>query len=132
MTGESVFHKVKQIIVINDALKMSKQKCVFLAGKASVGAFSEAHSDIKKSWLYEARPKLILNAFDESDLLDLLSKAQRRRLPVYPIMDSTHVNASTIACLGIGPARNAEMDELLGVLNFYRWVHENAAYSRLP
>jgi len=133
MSDTPGFHKVKQIIVVNESLNMSKQKKVFLVGRASVGAFSEARSDVKKTWLYESRPKLVLDAFDEKDLQDLFFKAQRRRLPVYLVMDGDQAaQTGAIACLGIGPASNAEIDALMGVLSFYQWIHQNAVYERLP
>lgn len=130
MTDTSTFHKVKQLIVVNESLKMSKQKRVFYVSRASIDAFSAARSDVKKTWLYESRPKLVVDAFDEKDLQDLFSKAQRRKLPVALVMDVGQFASGGIACLGVGPASNAEMDELLGVLNFYRWIHENAVYAK--
>lgn len=131
MSDAPVFHKVKQLIVVNESLMMSKQKQVFYVSRASIGAFTEARSDVKKTWLYESRPKLILDAFDEQDLQDLLSKARLRKLPAFAVMDVGQHATGGIACLGIGPASNAEIDALLGVLTFYRWIRENAVYANL-
>ena len=131
MSDAPVFHQVKQLIVVNQSLNMSKQKRVFYVSRASVDAFSAARSDVKKAWLFESRPKLVVDAFDDKDLQDLLSKAQRRKLPVALVMDVGQFATGNIACLGIGPVSNADVDALLGVLNFYRWVHEHAVYANL-
>jgi peptidyl-tRNA hydrolase len=133
MFTAQVFHNMKQIIVINEALKAPEEKRVAQVARASVGAFLEAGKNARKTWLHEGRPKVVLNAFDEEDLQDLLSKAERRRLPIYLVGDTGQAATSTgsVACLGIGPACDTLVDELMEVLNFYRWVRENVANAKL-
>jgi peptidyl-tRNA hydrolase len=75
-----------------------------------------------------------LGAFDQKDLQDLLAKAERLKLPVYLVGDRGQAAASvtdTLACIGIGPAPDAQIDELAAVVSFYRWVRENAVFGRV-
>lgn len=126
-------HNMKQIIVINEALQPSEGKRVAQVARASVGAFLEAGKNARKTWLHEGRPKIVLNVFDTKDLQDLLSKAERRRLPVYLVGETgqTATAASNATCLAIGPAKDTQIDELMEILNFYCWVHENVLNARL-
>ena len=115
------------MIVLNDALGLSEERWGAQVAYASIGAFIESGRSNRKAWLKEGRPKTVLSAFDEKDLRDLLSNAERLKLPVYVVGEQGRVAslADTLFCLGIGPAPNAQIDKLTGVLNFYRWVREN-------
>ena len=124
---------MKQIIVVNTILKMPEGKRIAQVARASIGAFLEAGRDARKTWLHEGRPKIVLNAFDTKDLQDLLSKAERRKLPVYLVGETGQAAAAVnnVACLGIGPAHDSQINELMKILNFYCWVHENVVNVRL-
>ncbi len=132
MLTAQVFHNMKQIIVINKVLEQPEEKRVAQMARASIGAFLEAGKDARKTWLHEGSPKTVLNVFNKKDLQDLLSKAERRRLPIYLVGETGQATATLDAavCLGIGPASDTQIDALMDVLNFYSWVRENLVDTR--
>ena len=127
MTTSQILNHMKQMIVVNDSLGLSEETWVAQVACASIGAFIESGLRNRKAWLKEGRPRTVLSAFDEKDLRDLLSNAERLKLPVYLVGEQGRAASptDTLACLGIGPAPDAQIDKLTGVLNFYRWVRQN-------
>lgn len=133
MYTAQIVHNMKQIIIINQALKLPEERWTIQVAQASAGAFLEADKDARKTWLKEGKPRIVLNVFDEKDLWDLLSKAEHRSLPTCLVEDTTGQAipaGSTFACLGIGPADDAQIDQLAEVLTLYRWVRENVVNAR--
>jgi PTH2 family peptidyl-tRNA hydrolase len=61
-------------------------------------------------------PKIVLSVFDEETLLRLYGATQQAHLPTYLVRDTgkTIVPAGTITCLGIGSARDADVDAACG------------------
>lgn len=109
--------KTKQIIIVNGMLKLSTEKLVTHLQQASAGAFRAADANARKMWLVAGRPKVIARTLGEDDFYDLLSRAQRRRLPFYRVGDGT---------LGIGPVCEMQIDQLTMLLDLYGWVRQNA------
>ena len=133
MTTTQSLQNMKQIIIVNETLKMPKKRRVAQMSQASIGAYFEAAKDAKKVWLKEGRQKIVLKALDQDDLQDLRSKAERHKLPICFIEHKTRAATATgmISCLGIGPVCDDQVDELLEVFNFYRWVRESALNARI-
>lgn len=133
MLTASVSQGMKQIIIINDALELPRKKRAAQIARASVGAYFEAGKDVKKAWLKEGRPKIVLNVLDEDDLQDLFTKAEKRKLPVCLVEDKVEQDsvASTIVCIGIGPVTETQVGQVMEVLNYYRWVRESALNARI-
>lgn len=133
MTTTQTLQNMKQIIIVNETLKMPKKRRVAQMSQASIGAYFEAGKDAKKVWLKEGRPKIVLQALDQDDLQDLRSKAERNKLPIYFVEHKTRAANSTgmIACMGIGPVADSQIDALIEVFNYYRWVRESALNARI-
>ena len=128
MDTVNIFQNVKQIIVVNETLKQPKKKRAAQMAQASAGAFFEAGKDVKKAWLKEGRPKIVLKALGADDLRDLLSKAEKRKLPIYLVEDKVRPSSATatVACLGIGPVCDEQVNQMMDIFNYYCWVRENA------
>ena len=109
---------VKQVIVVNALLRLPKGKLAAQVAHAAVGAFVEAHVEAQEAWLQDGMPKVVVEVPGEDDLLWLLEAARRRGIPATLVQDAgrTVVPAGTITCLGLGPAPEAEIDELTGNL----------------
>jgi len=128
-----VLNSMKQIIIVNSALELPEEKRAIQMARASAGAFLEADKDARKTWLQEGKPQVVLDACDEQDLRDLLSKARRRSLPICLVenaSDQAASDAQAFACLGIGPASDFQIDQLTEVFNYYRWLRENVSNQR--
>ena len=109
---------MKQVIVVNRSLNLPKGKLAAQVAHAAVAAFVEAGDDARVNWLEEGMPKVVLAAPDETELLRLLDLAVQAGIPASLIEDAgrTVVPSGTITCLGIGPADDAEIDQLTGDL----------------
>ncbi len=113
---------MKQIIVINDALKLPPGKLAAQVAHAAVAAFLEADSTARRRWLALGMPKVVVRCDSEADLLALEAQAEQARLPVAPIRDAGHtvVEAGTLTCIGFGPAPSEQLDAITGGLKLAR------------
>lgn len=119
MLGDARFRSMKQVIVVNEALRLPRGKLSAQVAHASVSAlFGAAHDDLR-TWLEEGMPKVVLRAEDEAQLLELERQATEAQLPAVLIRDAgrTVVAPGTVTCLGIGPAADAAIDALTGTLH---------------
>ncbi len=109
---------MKQVIVVNQSLKLPKGKLAAQVAHASVGAFVEAGDDARVNWLEEGMPKVVLQVEDAPDLLTLYDQALQLGLPACLVEDAgrTVVPAGTLTCLGLGPAYDEDIDQLTGDL----------------
>lgn len=109
---------MKQVIVVNAALKLPKGKLAAQVAHGAVGAYLETGEDDQQAWLDEGMPKIVLAAPDEETLLRLEVLARERGLPCCLIEDAgrTVIPEGTITCLGLGPALDACIDEITGDL----------------
>ena len=131
MPATQTFQNMKQMIIVNAALKLSSQKLATQMALASSGAFIEATKTDRKIWLKEGRPKIVLKALSEDDLQDLLAKAERRNLPIFRVKDTDAPTTDGLTCIGIGPTSEAQIEELTTLLDFYGWVRQHALNARL-
>ncbi|MBI5295655.1 MAG: peptidyl-tRNA hydrolase [Chloroflexi bacterium] len=109
---------MKQVIVVNEVLKLPRGKLAAQVAHASVAAFLETEPRDQMAWLEEGMPKVVLKGEDETALRELEQKAATLGLPVCLIEDAgrTAVPEGTVTCLGIGPAEDAKIDEVTGEL----------------
>lgn len=109
---------MKQVIVVNQSLKLPKGKLAAQVAHAAVAAFVLAEEDARVHWLEEGMPKVVLQAADEAELAHLLELAVQAGIPAELIEDAgrTVVPAGTVTCLGLGPAPDDEIDHLTGEL----------------
>jgi len=113
---------MKQVIVVNEALKLPRGKLAAQVAHASVAALLEATADARRRWVEEGMPKVVLRCESEDELLALEAAAERAGLPAALIRDAGHtvVAADTVTCLGIGPATVSAIDALTGELKLVR------------
>jgi len=114
--------RVKQVIVVNESLRLPRGKLAAQVAHASVAALLDASNDALRSWLESGMPKVVLRADDEAQLTTLERQAIEAGLPTALIRDAGHtvVAPGTITCLGIGPAPVAAIDALTGTLRLVR------------
>ena len=109
---------MKQVIVVNASLRLPKGKLAAQVAHAAVGAFLEADAETQQAWLEEGMPKVVLRGNSTEELMGLQALAMQRHIPACLINDAgrTVVPAGTVTCVGLGPARDDEIDELTGAL----------------
>ena len=109
---------MKQVIVVNEALRLPRGKLSAQVAHAAVEAFINAAPEAQRSWLLAGMPKVVLQGSSEDELSELAQRASAAGLPVALIRDAgrTVVAPGTITCLGIGPSEEERVDRFTGVL----------------
>lgn len=109
---------MKQVIVVRRDLKMGKGKMSAQVAHASVGALGKCEREAAGEWESSGAKKVVLWAASLEELLELEKKAKRAKLPNFLVTDAgrTEFTEPTTTCLGIGPARESEIDALTGHL----------------
>ncbi len=106
----------KQAIVVRKDLGMSPGKTAAQVAHASVGAWKNADRKVSGAWESEGAKKVVLQVGDREELLEIKERAGK--LPTCLVKDAgmTELSPGTITCLGIGPAREEEIDRITGSL----------------
>ena len=114
--------EIKQVIVVNNALRLPRGKLAAQVAHAAVGAFVEAGEEMKQAWLKSGMAKIVLKVDAETDLISLYELAVYRNIPARLIRDAgkTVVVEGTLTCLGLGPAGDSTLDELTGQLKLLK------------
>jgi len=112
---------MKQAIVVRTDLKMGKGKVAAQVAHASLSA-AEAARERKAAWYdvwkEEGQAKIVLRVESEEELNALFRKARSSGLPASLVEDRglTQVEPGSVTCLAIGPAPDAELDKITGML----------------
>jgi PTH2 family peptidyl-tRNA hydrolase len=109
---------VKQVMVVNEALRLPCGKLAAQVAHASIGAFLGANDSDRVEWLSSGMTKIVLACESAQALLQLRDQAQAAGLPVFVVEDAgrTVVAAGTVTCLGIGPAADQAVATVTGAL----------------
>lgn len=113
---------MKQVIIINESLRLPRGKLAAQAAHASLAAFLSASPDNQQAWLNAGMPKIVLSAGSEQEVVEYYQKASATDLPAQLVHDEgkTVVPAGTITCVGIGPAPEGDIDKITGHLKLVR------------
>jgi peptidyl-tRNA hydrolase len=113
---------MKQVIVVNEALRLPRGKLAAQVAHGAVAAFLQAGPEAQERWLVAGMPKVVLRCESELELLQLEDRALGAGVPAVLIRDAgrTVVPAGTPTCLGIGPADAGALDALTGLLRLVR------------
>jgi peptidyl-tRNA hydrolase, PTH2 family len=113
---------MKQVIIINESLKLPRGKLAAQAAHASLAAFLTASPSNQQEWLKAGMPKIVLAAGSEQEVIEHYQNALAADLPTQLIRDAgrTVIPAGTITCAGIGPAPESEIDKITGHLKLVR------------
>ncbi len=115
---------MKQVIVVNSDLKISRGKWMAQACHASVEAgwkvFKHEPKTFRK-WRGLGQKKVVLKA-DEKTLFELLVSAKSLKIRSALIRDAglTELKPGTTTCLGLGPAEDKLLDKLIGSLSLFK------------
>ena len=109
---------MKQVIVVNAALRLPPGKLAAQVAHAAVGALLRSDRKALTAWLEAGMPKIVVQCASDDELQALAVKAEAAGLPLLLVRDAgrTVVAAGTPTCLGIGPAAPADIDPVTGAL----------------
>lgn len=107
----------KMVLVLRGEIRLTPGKAAVQVAHAAVMlvlAAQRRHETELERWLAEGQKKIAVVAPTLSDLEELQRMARGRGLLTVMVEDAglTEVPAGTRTCLGIGPARNEEVDAL--------------------
>lgn len=117
LCGENI-EFMKQVVIINESLKLPRGKLAAQVAHASVASFLAASSSHQQAWLEIGMPKVVFSASSEEEVIEYYQKALTANLPTQLIKDAgkTVITAGTITCVGIGPAPERDVDQITGHL----------------
>lgn len=103
---------MKQAIIVNKDVKMSKGKTAAQVAHASVTAYATSKDTLStKDWYKNSMTKVVLQA-DLNTLLAVAKGANENGIPVALIKDEgrTEIEPGTITCVAIGPTYEDLLD----------------------
>lgn len=108
--------RFKQVIVVRTDIKLSKGKLAAQVAHAAVTAADK--SPLKSDWMCEGQKKSVVKCNDLEELISIKERADRKGLATALIEDAGHtqVPSGTVTCLGVGPAKEKEIDDVTGHL----------------
>lgn len=94
------------------------KKCA-QAGHAAIVAYEKSTSTAQKAWMNEGQKKVVLKADSERVLFEMKSIAEFAGIAAALIQDAgmTEIPPGTITALGLGPAKNEDLDKITGNLS---------------
>ncbi len=100
----------KQVVVVNNELKMGRGKICSQVAHASLSAFLKTDVKEREEWIKEGMKKIILKG-DKKTIVLLFNKL-KRKFPCSLIKDAgkTQIKPGSITALGIGPIKSKEID----------------------
>lgn len=104
----------KQCIVIRSDLNLSTGKTAVQAAHASILAYDLAKRKHKTNWLRYGQKKVALKVKNLEELLSIRDRAKQLGLTFAIVADAglTEVPPGTVTALGIGPAKNKDLDKV--------------------
>ncbi|MFB6158421.1 MAG: aminoacyl-tRNA hydrolase [Candidatus Nanohalobium sp.] len=109
--------RLKQVIVLDEDLGISKGKQISQACHASLKSYKKASREICSDWEDQGSRKIALDIGDGS-LRERLEKAKSLQIPAALVQDAglTEVEPGTVTALGVGPAEEDKIDKITGDL----------------
>lgn len=103
----------KQAILLRKDLGMSNGKLVAQGSHASLGAYQNASDKERDAWTNQGQKKIVLEAA-EQEIQEKMSKARDMNVPYFKVKDAGHteIEPGTVTALGIGPAKENQLDKI--------------------
>jgi PTH2 family peptidyl-tRNA hydrolase len=112
---------LKQVIVVNEALRLPCGKLAAQVAHASIGAFLRTNEQDRAKWLSTGMAKVVLACDSDEALKTLYTLATEAGFPVFLVEDAgrTVIPSGTTTCLGIGPAATSAFAPITGSLRLF-------------
>lgn len=112
---------IKQVIVVNSDLDLSRGKLVSQACHGSLKAFRQSPEDLRSEWMSSGEKKIVLKASTER-LKSLESEFEDRSITSVTVRDAgrTEVEPGTLTCIAAGPEKESRLDSVTGELKLIK------------
>lgn len=109
---------MKQVIVIRKDLRASAGKMVAHGAHASLLAYQCTSWWTRWRWALEGQKKIVVRAETLGHFMEVASRAEAAGLPYSVVKDAgrTTFSEPTLTAIGIGPARDEDVDAVTGSL----------------
>ncbi len=111
----------KLVIIVRGDVQMSKGKVAAQAAHAAVESVLRSDdSRALEAWRDSGAKKVVLKAANLQELYQIKEAAKTQGLTSALITDAgrTEIAPGTVTCLGIGPAKETDIDKVSGNLKF--------------
>lgn len=110
--------RLKQVLVVDQSLRLPPGKLAAQVAHAAVLAFLQAAPPQQRAWYETGMAKVVLASENAEALIKLAEAAEGAGLSAALVRDAgrTVVSAGTVTCLGIGPGDAAQIDLITGGL----------------
>jgi len=108
----------KQAVVLRKDLDWNKGKMIAHALHAALGSLKLVDKEIILKWEEEGAKKVVLKVKDLKEINEIYKQAKKSKLPCCLIRDAglTQLKSGTVTALGIGPAKEKDIDKVTGKL----------------
>lgn len=112
---------MKQVIAARTDIGMGQGKLAAQVAHASLKAYEYADEDVKRRWKAEGQQKVVVKASGERELYQIAEEAKARGLPSAVIEDAgrTQLEPGTPTAVAVGPAPDADVDQITGDLSLF-------------
>jgi PTH2 family peptidyl-tRNA hydrolase len=112
---------LKQVIVVDEQLGMSRGKLAAQASHASLNAFLNTDQEARDKWLSQGGKKIVVEKGDRK-FEDLLGQAQNYSIPCAKVHDAGHteVEPGTDTAAAIGPGKSDKIDKITSELRLLK------------
>ena len=108
----------KQAIVVRKDLKWGKGKLAAHVAHASLGAVMNSPESVVQPWNSDGAKKVVLKVQGEKEIKNLERLARKEGIPCFLVRDAgkTQLKSGTVTAVGIGTAKEPEIDRVTGKL----------------
>jgi PTH2 family peptidyl-tRNA hydrolase len=112
---------LKQVIIINSDLEMSKGKVAAQASHASLNAYLRADNQKRSDWLSAGGKKVVVEESREK-FPEVVREAERLNIPCYKVNDAglTEVKSGSETAVGLGPEEASKIDKITGEMTLVK------------
>ena len=112
---------LKQVIIINSDLDMSKGKLAAQASHASLNAYLRADNQKRSDWLSSGGKKVVVEE-DPQKFGEVVREAERLNIPCYKVNDAglTEVKPGSETAIGLGPEEASKIDKITGEMKLVK------------
>jgi PTH2 family peptidyl-tRNA hydrolase len=112
---------MKQVIAARTDIGMGQGKLAAQVAHASLNAYEFADDRAVRQWKQQGQTKVVVKVNSERELYQVAEEAKQRGLPTGLVEDAgrTQLESGTPTAVAIGPAADADVDEITGDLSLF-------------
>ena len=111
---------MKQAIILRSDLNMGKGKAAAQACHASLSSALKTDKKVMQDWISEGQKKVVLKISGKKELIKIFEIAKQKTVAIL-IKDAglTQLTPGECTAVGIGPADDEVIDEIVGELKLF-------------